>query len=226
MKGILYGVGVGPGDPELMTVKACRRIRQSDVIALPGEDPKETKAYQIAVQAVPEMKDKTLLPLSFPMTDDLEKQAAAHRADAAHVETYLEKGADVAFLTLGDVSFYSTFSYLQDAVKSDGYACEWVSGVPSFSAAAARLGIPLGLGGEPIHIYPALHPEQIEGADDGTMVFMKVGQSLPRIRAWLTETNRDAVLVENCGMEGEKIYWHTEDLPDQAGYYSLLILRS
>ena len=70
MKGTLYGVGIGPGDPELLTLKAVRLIRENEVIALPGEKPEETVAYQISVQAVPELADKTLLALTMPMTKD------------------------------------------------------------------------------------------------------------------------------------------------------------
>ena len=66
MNAVLYGVGVGPGDPELMTLKACRLIRENDIIAVPGKDPKETVAYKIAVQAVPELADKTLVPVYMP----------------------------------------------------------------------------------------------------------------------------------------------------------------
>ena len=73
MNGILYGVGVGPGDPELMTLKAVRLIHENEIIAVPGADPKETVAYQIAVQAVPELAEKTLLPVYMPMTHDREE---------------------------------------------------------------------------------------------------------------------------------------------------------
>ena len=69
MKGTLYGVGIGPGDPELLTLKAVRLIRENEVIALPGEDPKETVAYKISVQAVPELADKTLLALAMPKVE-------------------------------------------------------------------------------------------------------------------------------------------------------------
>ena len=82
MKGIAYGVGVGPGDPELMTLKACRLIRENDVIALPGKEPKETVAYQIAVQAVPELADKELIPVYMPMVMDRQVQRENHRKGA------------------------------------------------------------------------------------------------------------------------------------------------
>lgn len=78
MKGTLYGVGVGPGDPELMTLKAVRMIRENEIIAVPGADVKETVAYKIAVQAVPELADKELLPIYMPMTHDAKELEENH----------------------------------------------------------------------------------------------------------------------------------------------------
>ena len=99
MKGMLYGVGVGPGDPELMTLKAVRMIKENEVIAVPGENVKETVAYQIAVQAVPELEEKELLPIFMPMTHDRAKMEENHQKGAKTIETYLEQGKNVVFLT-------------------------------------------------------------------------------------------------------------------------------
>ena len=112
MKGTLIGVGVGPGDPELMTLKAVRMIRENEVIAVPGKQPKETVAYQIAVQAAPELADKTLLPLYMPMTMDAEERENNWKIAADTAEQQLEQGKNVVFLTLGDPTVYSTFSYV------------------------------------------------------------------------------------------------------------------
>ncbi|MDE6960869.1 MAG: precorrin-2 C(20)-methyltransferase, partial [Lachnospiraceae bacterium] len=101
MTGILYGVGVGPGDPELMTLKAARLIRETEVIALPGTAAEETVAYQIAVQAVPELSKKTLVPVAMPMTHDKEEMRRNHDKAADLLEIYLAKEENVVFLTLG-----------------------------------------------------------------------------------------------------------------------------
>lgn len=156
---ILYGVGVGPGDPELMTLKAARLIRENRVIALPGRTPRETAAYRIAVRAVPELAGKQLLPLDFPMTEDPGKLAESLRANAVLVERELLGGENVIFLTLGDVSVYSTFSELRREVERDGFRTEAVSGIPSFCAAAARAGVPLCERRERLVIIPALPGE-------------------------------------------------------------------
>ena len=133
-KGTLYGVGVGPGDPELMTLKAVRLIRENEVIALPGEIPEKTAAYRIAVQAVPELAEKKLIPIFFPMTMDRAEQQKEHERGAEKLKRLLDTGRNVVFLTLGDPSIYSTFSYVQQLVEADGYPAEMVSGVPPPSA--------------------------------------------------------------------------------------------
>ncbi len=225
MKGILYGVGVGPGDPELMTVKAIRMIRENEVIALPGENPKETTAYQIAVEAVPEIKDKELLAIYMPMVHDQKEQKKYHREGAEKIESCLDEGRNVVFLTLGDVTIYSTFTYIQQIVEADGYECELVNGIPSFCSAAAELGISIGLWKEQIHIYPAVHNLTGELSDQGTVILMKSGSQMHAVKELLKENGRDAMMVENCGMEDEKIYRHVDEIPDTAGYYSLIISK-
>ncbi len=121
MDGILYGVGVGPGEPDLMTLKAVKLIKENEVIALPGKEPRETVAYQIAAAAVPELAGKQLLPVYMPMTHDKEEQKRCHREGAALVEGYLKQGKNVVFLTLGDSAVYSTFTYIQKLVEEDGF---------------------------------------------------------------------------------------------------------
>ena len=151
MKGLAYGVGVGPGDPEYMTLKAVRLIRENQVIALPGLTPRETTAYQIAVQAVPELEQKELVPVHMPMVKDRKLIDAEHRKGAKLLESYLDQGKNVVFLTLGDPSIYCTFSYLQHYLEADGYQVELVSGRDAVTGknvsavvAAGELFIPLG----------------------------------------------------------------------------------
>ena len=136
MRGIAYGVGVGPGDPELMTQKAIHLIRENDVIAVPGQDAKASVAYGIAAAMVPELAQKELVPVPMPMTRDKERLRKAHVEGARLIESYLNRGKNVVYLTLGDPSIYGSFSYLQRLLLADGYPVETVPGVPSFSAAA------------------------------------------------------------------------------------------
>jgi len=225
MKGTLYGVGVGPGDPELMTLKAVRLIRENMIIAVPGADPKETVAYKIAVQAVPELAEKELLPIYMPMTHDPEELEKNHAKGAQTLEEVLDKGKNIVFLTLGDPCVYSTFSYLQKRVEKDGYHTELVSGITSFCAAAARLNIPLSEWNEQLHVIPAVHRLDSTLNESGNYILMKSGKKMNQVKEILAQSGRDVLMVENCGMENEHIYRSVEEIPDDAGYYSLIIAK-
>lgn len=225
MKGTLYGVGVGPGDPELMTLKAVRLIRENMIIAVPGADPKETVAYKIAVQAVPELAEKELLPIYMPMTHDPEELERNHAKGAKSLEEVLDQGKNIVFLTLGDPCVYSTFSYLQKRVEKDGYHTELVSGITSFCAAAARLNIPLSEWNEQLHVVPAVHRLDSTLNESGNYILMKSGKKMNQVKEILAQSGRDVLMVENCGMENEHIYSSVEEIPDDAGYYSLIIAK-
>jgi precorrin-2/cobalt-factor-2 C20-methyltransferase len=225
MKGIAYGVGVGPGDPEYMTLRACRLIRESEIIAVPGSVPQESVAYKIALGAVPELAEKTLVALSMPMERDRAKLDAHHRAAARQIEAYLDRGQNVVFLTLGDVTVYCTFSYIQHHLEADGYTVELVSGIPSFCAAAARLGVSLTEWDEPLHILPAAHRTEDALDKPGTYVLMKSASQMPAVKAMLRRSGRAVSMVENCCMDGEQRYYGVEEIPDDAGYFSLIIAK-
>lgn len=225
MKGILYGVGVGPGDPELMTVKAVRMIRETEVIAVPGADAKETVAYKIAVQAAPELADKELLSIYMPMTHDAEELEENHKKGAKALEEVLDQGRNIVFLTLGDPTIYSTFSYLQKRVEKDGYKTALVSGITSFCAAAARTNQPLVEWNQTLHIVPAVHRLGDTPDAEGNYVFMKSGRKMKQVKDILRESGKQVSMVENCGMETEHVYRSVEEIPDDAGYYSLIIAK-
>lgn len=225
MRGIAYGVGVGPGDPELMTQKAIRRIRECGVIAVPGRVAEASVAYRIAAAMVPELRDKELVAVDMPMVKDRALLEAQHRRGAQVLEQYLAQGRDVAFLTLGDPTVYSTFSYLQHILEADGYRVELVPGVPSVCAAAARLGLPLAEWDEPLHIVPAVHKMEEPLSQSGTYVLMKSASHMAEVKALLRQSGRDAACVENGGMDTEKIYRSVEEIPDDAGYFSLIIAK-
>ena len=225
MNGVLYGVGVGPGDPELMTLKAVRLIQENEVIALPGAVPQETIGYQIAVQAVPELADKELVSVYMPMTHNQQELKANHEKGARTVEAYLKQGKNVIFLTLGDPSIYSTFTYIQQVVEQDGYRTAMVSGITSFCAAAARVNIPLVKWNEQLHVVPAVHSLKHDLSASGNYVLMKSGRKMKQVKEKLAAESRSVVTVENCGTADEKIYRGVEEIPDDAGYYSLIIAK-
>ena len=225
MEGRLYGVGVGPGDPELMTIKACKIIRNCPVIAVPGKAPEETVAYQIAAGAEPAVREKELLGIHMPMTKDPKILEESHRAAVEKLKEELDAGKDVAFLTLGDPTVYSTYLYVHQELRAAGYQTEIISGIPSFCAAAARVQMGIGEKAEQIHIVPASY--QIREALElpGTKILMKAGKKMPVIKDMLRESGEWFAMVENCGMEGERIYENPDDVPDHSSYYSLIVIK-
>lgn len=228
MNGKLYGVGVGPGDPELMTLKALRIIRQSDVIAIPGKTKEDCVAYHIARGACPELEEKSILPVPMPMTKDRAKLEENHEAAAKAIEDCLRQGKQVAFLTLGDPTVYSTYLYVHRKVSAHGFDTAIVSGIPSFCAVAAKINQGLVETSQALHVLPGTYStgrrDEIASLS-GTKVLMKTGKNMERVRRSILESGQDAVLVENCGMDGETVYWGAENFPDNPSYYSLIIVK-
>ncbi|MCR5627232.1 MAG: precorrin-2 C(20)-methyltransferase [Lachnospiraceae bacterium] len=225
MKGKAYGVGVGPGDPELMTFKAARLIRENEIIAVPGKVAKDSVAYRIAAGIVPEIENKTLVPVYMPMIKDRALIEEEHKKGAALLEEYLSQGKNVVYITLGDPTVYCTFSYLQHILEADGYEVELVSGITSFCAAAARLNMPLAEWDEQLHVIPAVHKTTDKLDLPGNYVLMKAASHMKETKELLVKSGRDVGCVENCSMENEKIYRSAEEIPDEAGYFSLIIAK-
>lgn len=225
MVGKLYGLGVGPGDPELLTLKALRRIKESEIIAVPGKKKEESVAYKIARQAYPQIENKEVLPIDFPMTKDSQRLEESHQLGASQIAEKLREGQSVAFLTLGDPTVYATYLYVHKRILDMGFEAEIVSGITSFCAVAARLNIGLVEKAEPLHVIPASY--QIEEALKlpGTKVLMKAGKKIGQVREELLRRGETVVMIENCGMEGEQIYRSAQEIPDDAGYYSLIIAK-
>ena len=139
-KGKLYGVGVGPGDPELLTKKAERVLREADVVAVPDKGAGEKTALNIVADIV---GGKELLYCPTPMVRDRAVLDGCYEKIADDICALLDAGKVVAFITLGDPTVYSTYIYVHKKVLARGYAAELVPGVPSFCAVAARLNTSL-----------------------------------------------------------------------------------
>lgn len=225
MAGKLYGVGVGPGDPELLTLKALRLVKEADVIAVPGKEPKESIAYRIVKGAYPALDEKELLAVDMPMTKDKEKLKRSHDQGAELLKKELEQGRRVVFLTLGDPTVYSTYIYLHKRIAEQGYDTEIVSGITSFCAVSARLNTGLVEKAEPLHVIPASY--QIEEALKlpGTKVLMKAGKKMKAVKEQMKALGAEGMMIENCGMPEEKIYGTVDEIPEDAGYYSLILVK-
>lgn len=224
-KGILYGLGVGPGDPELMTVKAVRILRECDVVAGPQAGESEKTALKIAAAYI---EDKPVLYCDMPMTRDRAQRDACHDKAADEICALLDAGKTVAFLTLGDPTVYSTYWYVHKRVAERGYDARLVPGVPSFCAAAAALGRALCEDNEMLHIIPASHTSTDDGlALPGNKVLMKAGRAILDVREKLEAQGKleEAALVERCGMEGERIVTDLRELDDPTGYFSIILVK-
>jgi len=222
-KGRLYGLGVGPGDPELMTVKAVRLLKKCQLIAIPQKEASRCLALQIALRAVPEAAEKPILALPMPMIRDTAARERAYALAAEALVRALQAGQDVAFLTLGDPTIYSTYGYLHAQVLSAGYEAQIVPGVPSFCAGAAALGVPLCLDGEELHLIPGGPSASDALAYPGTKVFMKGG--VPDLKEAILQSDGPVFAAEKVGMEGQRLFRAPKQIPEDPGYFTLIIAK-
>lgn len=225
--GKFYGVGVGPGDPSLLTLRAMEVLRRCPVLAAPRTGRGGMVALEI-VRPVLDLSAKTILPLEFSMSRDPAEREHGHSVMADAVLAHLAQGRDVAMVNLGDVSLYASAGYLQRPIRAAGFETELIPGVTSCSAAAAALGRILAEGDAPLHILPALGEDWREALDlPGTKVLMKPGKRLQAIYTYLKQTDRLAcsALVLNCGMEGERLIDPFTQLPDEESYFTLVIVK-
>lgn len=230
MKGTLYGIGTGTGDTSLLTAKAYETIRNCEVIAIPSASKDNCHAYRIIKEAFPEIGSKEILCLSFPMTKDESILKEAHQSAAEKICQELEKGKNVAFVTIGDVTIYSTFSYINRIIEQKNYSTLMINGIPSFCAAAARLGISLSEQDDEIHIIPGSVSLQHVFNLEGTLIFMKSGKKLLELKEFL-QKKKDShyfefYAISNCTMETEKIYRDVDELSEESSYLTIVILKN
>lgn len=225
--GVLYGVSVGPGDPELMTLKAVETLRRCPVLAAPRTANGGMVALNI-VKGAMAVDDKRIVPLDFAMSRDAGLRAASHRVAAETLLPLLAEGLDVAFVNLGDVSVYGSFRYVADILASRGVPVKMIAGVTSFCAAAAELGTSLTGIDTPLHIIPdaAELPESVVSRGE-PCICMKSGRKLPDLIEQLRRRNllERGVLVQNCGMANQKIYRDLTSVDADNDYFSLVIIH-
>jgi precorrin-2/cobalt-factor-2 C20-methyltransferase len=220
----LFGVSVGPGDPELMTLAAIRAIRSSDVVAYPLTGSGR-RAADVA-RAYLEGKERLEVPM--PMGATAEERDHAYERAAERVMEHLRAGSSVAWLVLGDVSLYSTFCHLTRRLVEGAHAIEVVPGVTSMCAAAARLQVPLAVGDERLLVTTAADAlaDPTVLSSPGTRVVLKVGRHLEGLKEGLRSLGPDvtASLAERVGLEGESVAVNLFEA-EHASYLSLAIVR-
>lgn len=225
MNGKLYGVGLGPGDPELITLKAARLIAAADVVAYPSLEGGDSFARAIAADLIPPGTQE--IAISIPMTVAREPAQAAYDLGAEDLAVQLEMGKTVVVLCEGDPFFYGSFMYLFSRL-ADRFSCEVVPGVTSVTACAAAAGKPLAARNERVTILPGPLPEaelsdRIAGAE--SVAIMKVGRHLPKIRAVFEKLGLldQAIYVERASLPQQRLC-PLRDAPEKAPYFSMILM--
>ncbi|MBQ6006351.1 MAG: precorrin-2 C(20)-methyltransferase [Selenomonadaceae bacterium] len=207
--GTFYGIGVGPGDPELLTVKAIEALKKIDVLIAPKT---EKKSDSVALSiAQPYLKPTVeIVYQTFPMVKDFAEETEIFESNKAEILSLLRDGKNVGFATLGDPMFYSTYIYIFRLLEPCGVKIVTIPGVPAFLAIAAQIGRPLAYGNDILTIIPATAElaaiENFLDKADAT-VLMKVYKNFPEVVDALKIHGMidDAVLVSRCGLDDEKI---------------------
>lgn len=230
--GILYGISVGPGDPELITLRGLRLLQSVPVVAFPlGVGGKPGMAQEIVAQWL--HSEQVQLALHFPYVQDEAVLASAWHVAAEQVWHYLKQGQDVAFVCEGDVSFYSTFTYLAQTLQQQHpeAVVQTVPGVCSPMAAAAALGLPLTMRDQKLVVLPALYTVgELEAVLDwaDVVVLMKVSSVYEQVWQLLQQRNllERSSVVERATLPNQTIYNDLRDRPAlKLPYFSLLIVQ-
>jgi len=225
MTGTLYGVGLGPGDPELITLKAARLVENATTIAYPTLAGGDSFARAIAADLIG--KGVREIRMDVPMTTAREPAQAAYDAGAAEIAEVLETGEDVVCLCEGDPFFYGSFMYL-NARLAGKFTVKVIPGVTSITACAAVSGKPLVARNERLTVLPgpmdqATLRKRIAGAE--AVAIMKVGRHLPKLRAVIADLGlTDAATYIERATLPEQIVLPLSLAPEKAPYFSMILL--
>lgn len=237
-RGKLYGIGVGPGEPGLLTLKAFNALKESDLVFIPKADlKKESLAYQIIKEVFelygPSKKD---LPpardLIFPMEKDPEKLKPYWEEAKNIITKELDKNKTLSLVTLGDPTLYSTYCYILNEINysSSEYFITTIPGIYSFSAISSKLNLPLAQGEEKVLVVPVekekSYTEELSNYEN--IIFMKASANFQGLINDLEKTKRlsDGILISRVGQEGEKINRDLEKLKEKKiDYFSTLIVN-
>lgn len=225
------GIGVGPGDPELITLKAAKLIRQADVISYIANEQGGSQSRSIAAQLISECEREIAeLPIVMPMCDNRDQANHVYDQAASHIARMIEQDKTVVFLCEGDPLFFGSFAYLLERLQAVDIICDVVPGISSVHAASSVLKMPLTLLKESFAVVSGRHSsekliETLNAYD--SVVIMKAGRSRQKIIRALKATGRadDAQYLEYIGRDDEVICHDVHQLADQEGpYFSLFVV--
>jgi len=228
--GTLYGIGVGPGDPDLLTIKATKVLADVDIV-LAASSTKNDYSTALSI-AQPHMQPEVeVVHLGFPMTRDEEVLLKAWEHNAAIVAKLLKQGKNCAFLTLGDPLIYSTFGYLKRTLEAidAAFTISVVPGITSYQASAARTGTILCESGENLLLASGVRATEdtkslLRHVDNA--VILKTYKNFTELKNLLQETGRKdaAVFISRLGMDGEIIARNVDDAPEKPHYFSHMLI--
>ena len=234
MTGRLIGVGVGPGDPELLTLKAIAALKEADVVAYFAKAGNVSNARTIVGAHMPDGAEE--MPLLYPVTTEIPKEDAAYRdairdfydVSAAAVASYLDDGRTVAVLSEGDPLFYGSYMHIHVRL-SPRYPTEVIAGVTGMSGCWSSVGAPMTQGDDVFTVLPATLPEyELERrfADADAAVVMKIGRHLPKVRRALERAGRldRAIYVERGTMTNASVMMLTDKLDMHAPYFAIVLV--
>lgn len=232
-KAVFYGVGVGPGDPELITLKAARIIQSADVICYLVNEKGDSQSLYIAQNIVSERsKDVIHFPILMPMDRDPKVGSAVYNKAANSISGFLNEGHSVVFLCEGDPLFFGSFTYLLERLESD-YTCEVIPGITSPQSASAVLKNPLTILKESYAVISGRHPDEKIRETlvlHDTVVIMKAGMARPRLLSILKETKRfdHGQYLEYIGRDNQLIVSDLSMLnAEKSGpYFSLFLITN
>jgi precorrin-2/cobalt-factor-2 C20-methyltransferase len=233
-RGELIGVGLGPGDPELITLKAMRVLQTAGVIAYFAKAGNQSHAHAIAAKHL--RPDVPQLPLLYPVTTELDKDSADYRCaiceffdrSAALLAEQLDRGLTVAVICEGDPLFYGSYMHLHERL-APRYRTEVIAGVTGMSGCWSSVGAPIAQGDDVFAVLPGTLAEaELERriADTDAVVIMKVGRNLPKVRRALARTGRlgRAIYVERGTMNGAKAMPLRDKIDDAAPYFAIVLV--
>ena len=230
MKGKLYGIGVGPGDPGLMTLRAKELLEKSHVIAYPVKKIGEDGTALEIVKQIVDVSGKEIVELLFSMNPDDEVRKKCRSESIDRICEILDGGKDVAMITLGDVAVYSTYMYLDKRISDRGYDTEVVPGIPSFCHGAAKARLPLMIGNESLAVVSmAKHNfSDVEKALDcmSNIVVMKSFNTMPELAEMMKERSiplSAATVMSNIGMDDE--YIGPLETERKYGYFTTVLIK-
>jgi precorrin-2/cobalt-factor-2 C20-methyltransferase len=214
----LFGIGVGPGDSELMTLKAVRILGSCDIVVAPSA---MEGGKSIALDTAKEFikTGAEVIIKHFPMGGEDQEQKIYEAFQS--IEEQLHKGKNVAFLTIGDPFVYSTYIYLLKHIEEMGYETETVPGITSFCACASIAGEPLVIGSEPLLILPADRLDAVK--DEKYIVIMKVYKLEESVVNFLEEKGYEYTYIRRAGREGQQVIRQRDEILKQQDYMSLII---